>query len=159
MCLKSHLPINSSAFTVMYTKHACAYGPHTCTFFSHILPPSAQQVWHFAPNVIFQPISSIIALLIFKNALSVSLVWECRGMLSSLPTGNPPVRFILHTIRKQYARLSLSIWLWLSGAWFELIWSLVSLVNGINNDYSWTLVGKYFTKTSLTFETIWRLHI
>lgn len=34
--------------------------------FSHIHTPTAQQVRHFAPNAIFQPISSIIALLIFK---------------------------------------------------------------------------------------------
>lgn len=45
---------------------ACMHPQTTHVHFSHIHTPSAQQVWHFAPNVIFQPISSVIALLIFK---------------------------------------------------------------------------------------------
>lgn len=49
--------LHTRAYTHLQTTHL-----HS----SHIHSLSAQQVWHFAPNVIFWPISGIIALLIFR---------------------------------------------------------------------------------------------
>lgn len=63
---------------------ACVCLQTTRMHVSHIHTPSAQQVWHFAPNVIFQPISSIIALLISKPPQCLTgLVIEMETELSS----------------------------------------------------------------------------
>lgn len=60
---------------------------------SHIHTPSAQQVECFASNVIFQPISSIIALLIFQppSMCQTGLGMEKDAGFFFSPTGNQPV--------------------------------------------------------------------
>lgn len=120
--------INSSTFTPRlswYTVYCTRLQtPHM--HFSHIHTPSAQQVWHFAPNVIFQPISSIIALLISVSDWSGNR----DGCWAFFPLG-------IHLFISAYTLYNSSILSvfspWdslLSLARFQFSWSLVSLVSG-----------------------------